>query len=69
MAAEAARRRMVELQQLSVDCKVANGPYSYFVESAPITVPPSGRCMVVTDASAASLAALRSSCLLDGQCL
>ena len=69
MVAEAARRRMVELQQLSADCKVANGPYSYFVERAPITIPPSGSCRVVTDASVASLAALRSSCLLAGQCV
>ena len=68
MAAEAARRRVVELQRLVFDCKVANGPSSYFVESAPPTTPPSGTCQVVADASLASIAALQSSCLLDGRC-
>ena len=71
MAAEAARRRQVELQEADADCKVANGVYSYFEETfspqGPST-PPAGRCVVVTDVSAASIAAAQSACLLQGRC-
>ena len=68
MAAEAARRRILELQKATFDCKVSDGPYSYFVESAPPTTPPSGSCVNVQDASLASIQQLGSSCLLPGQC-
>lgn len=68
MAAEAARRRDVERRQQDFQCKVRFGVHSYFIESYPATVPPTGACLQVRDVSAAAMAAAASGCLLDGRC-
>ena len=68
MAAEAARRRNVERRRQDFECKVRFGVHSYFIESYPATVPPTGACLQVRDVSAAAMAAAASSCLLAGRC-
>ena len=68
MAAEAVRRRNVELQAEDFRCKAQFGVGSRFIENQPSTIPPSGSCLQVQDVSAAAIAAASSSCLIDGRC-
>lgn len=68
-AAEALRRREVELLAEDFSCKERFGVQSYFIENMPPTLPPSGRCLQVRDVSAAAVAAAASGCLLARACL
>ncbi len=68
MAAEALRRRDVELQAEDFRCKAQFGVGSRFIENQPPTIPPSGSCLQVQDVSVAAIAAASSSCLIAGRC-
>ena len=68
MAAEAARRRAIELLRQDHDCKAQHGVSSYFIENTPRTVPPTGTCRRVRDVTAAAIAAASTSCLIQGLC-
>lgn len=68
MAAEAVRRRGVELQAQDFQCKARFGVGSRFIENMPSTIPPTGSCLQVRDVSAAVIAAASTSCLIDGRC-